>query len=134
MGGADEHGGRQSVIRARPRTNGHPIVLERDVDVLAHVFARPLGELGGAQIAVALVVVIHAIDPVRHPAGVGLDAHDAQRRMPFEHAAEDEHRDEVLDLLDHRTVLDRRQQAQPPAAVGARQNVKRERAPQQVGP
>ena len=38
------------------------------------------------------------------------------------------------DLLDHRTVRDRRQQAQPPAAVGARQHVKREHAAEQVSP
>lgn len=38
------------------------------------------------------------------------------------------------DLLDHRTVLDRRQPMQPPAAVGTSQNVQFEHAAQKVGP
>jgi hypothetical protein len=37
------------------------------------------------------------------------------------------------DLLHHRPVLDGRQQAQPPAAVGARQHVKREQRPGAAG-
>ena len=38
------------------------------------------------------------------------------------------------DLLDHRPLLDRGQQAQPPAAVGASENIKRENSAEQVSP
>src|SRR5438552_760490 len=40
--------------------------------------------------------MIHSIHEVRHPTGVGLDADDLQVRVPLEHAAEHEHRHDVL--------------------------------------
>ena len=75
-----------------------PVVLERHVDVLGEVLARQLRELlaRGQPVAVALVRVVHPVHEVRHPAGVGLDAHDRQVRVALEHAAEHEHRHDVL--------------------------------------
>src|SRR5258705_7608588 len=68
-----------------------PVVLEREVDVLAERLRRQARELRGAHVLVALVVVVHAVHPVGHPAGIRLDAHDAKLRMALEDAAVDEH-------------------------------------------
>ncbi len=56
----------------------------------------------GQPVAVPLVGVVHAVHEVRHPAGVGLDAHELELRMALEHAAEDEDADDVLAAADDR--------------------------------
>src|SRR5262245_12576261 len=101
----------QQVLRPRPRrvavrevvgphqaapvhhlhaAEGHPVVLERGVDALGEPLRRQSRErLSGRQpVPVPLPGVIHAVHVVRHPAGVGLDADDAQLRVALKDAAQ----------------------------------------------
>ena len=50
----------------------------------------------------ALVGMVHAVHEMRNPAGVGLDAYELQVRMALEHAAENEHANDVLVAADDR--------------------------------
>src|SRR5215468_8981995 len=82
---------------------GHPVVLERGVDMLAEVLARQSDERPTLEpVAVALPRVVHAVHEVRHPACVGLDAHQPEPRMALEHSAEYERPDDVLAAADDR--------------------------------
>src|SRR5262245_3798091 len=82
---------------------GHPVVLEGDVDVLGEVLARPLRERAGRQpVAVPVVGVVHPVHEVRHPAGVRLHAHDLELREALEDAAEHEQAHDVLAAADDR--------------------------------
>ena len=65
--------------------------------LVAEVLAgHPLEVTRTQPVAVALDGVVGAVHPVRHPPGVGLDAHDPQLRDAVEHASEDERADHVL--------------------------------------
>ena len=57
---------------------------------------------GGEPVAMTVVGVVGAVHPVRRPAGVGLDAHDAQLGVALEHRAEDQGADDVLVPADDR--------------------------------
>src|SRR5262249_19222532 len=82
---------------------GHPVVLERGVNVLAEVLARhPRDRAAGEPVAMPLVGVVHAVHEVGHPAGVRLDADELEPGMALEHAAEDEEPDDVLAAADDR--------------------------------
>ena len=49
-----------------------------------------------------LLGVVHAVHEVRHPARVGLDAHELELRVALEDATEDEEADDVLAAADDR--------------------------------
>ena len=61
-----------------------PVVLEGQVHVLAEVLAWRPRQVERTHVAVALVVVVHAVHPVRRPAGIGLYAHDTEPGMALE--------------------------------------------------
>ena len=86
------------------RTESHPVVLEGGVDVLGEVFARQLLELDARcePVAVALVGMVHAIEVMRHPAGIGLDTHHSQGGMALEHTTENQRAHDVLIAADDR--------------------------------
>jgi hypothetical protein len=111
-----------------------PIVLKREIHVLPEVFTRHLREVPGREpIAMAVVRVISAVHPMRHPARVGLHAHDPEPRMTLEHCAEDQHADDVLVRAQdrHERVEARAAHvAEWVAGLAARENVERRREPE----
>ncbi len=74
-----------------------PVVLEGEPDVVEEVLRGESRELRGlVPEAVPVVDVVHPVRVVRRPAGVGLDAHHLQVRVPVEDPREHKQSDDVL--------------------------------------
>ncbi len=129
---------------------GRPVVLEGERDVLAEILRRQALQLLALHpVAMALVGVVHAIHEMRRPAGIGLDADDAQLGMALEHAGIDQHahdvlaaaddRQEAVNLgparLDHGVVAARRQDVEAERQLAARRPLPRtDRTPDRRSP
>src|SRR6185437_10045772 len=80
---------------------GHPVVLEGDVHVVAEVLARLALQVAGAEpVTVPFDRMVGPIHPVRYPARIGLDADDLQARHPVKNPAENHGSDDVLAAAD----------------------------------
>src|SRR5713226_5538206 len=80
---------------------GAPIILEGEIDVVAEILARgPLQLRALHPMPMTVIGVVDAIHVMRCPAGIRLDAHQLQIRVPIEDAAKDEHADEILNAAD----------------------------------
>ena len=78
-------------------TEGRPIILERDLDMILDVLAGATLKCGALQpVAVTVIRMIHPVAVMRHPPGIGLDTHDLQIRNPIEHATKNEGANQIL--------------------------------------